>query len=482
MIKTLRKKFIAIAMLSTALVLFVIIGAINIANYINTNANLDARLELIAYNGGTFPDMNYDGNAPAAPDNSTEVLDTPAADIFQASDDSAAPDDSTALDGSAAPGNSTAPDDSAAPDDSMVPPAPDSGSYLDDQYGRHGIDKETPFETRYFSVLLYENGNVSTIDTGKITSVSTSEAGDYATSLYDKGKTKGFIDQYKYLSVSTTNTNGDNMVLYVFINCSKELMTIRTYALASIGISIIGLLVVFILVCYFSKIVTKPMAESYEKQKRFITDASHEIKTPLTIIDANTEVLEMMEGENEWTVSIRKQIARLTALTEKLVFLSRMDEDSTRLEMLEFNISDAILDTAMPFETVAESKGKTLDISVAPDINYTGSETNIRQMVSLLLDNAIKYSSESGAIRLDFSVAANGKTKLLSVWNTVDEIEAGKLDYLFERFYRIDKSRNSKTGGFGIGLSVVQAIVQAHNGKVSAKSEDGKSIEFTISL
>lgn len=468
MIKTLRKKFIAIAMLSTALVLFIIIGAINIANYINTNANLDARLELIAYNGGTFPDMNDDGSAPAVPDISSEAPDSSTTDMAPAPDGSTVPNDSTVSDGS------------TAPDDSMVPPAPDSGSYFDDQYGRHGIDKETPFETRYFSVLLYANGNVSTIDTGKIASVSTSEAGDYATSLYGKGKTKGFIDQYKYLSVSTTNTNGDNMVLYVFINCSKELMTIRTYALASIGISIIGLLVVFVLVCFFSKTVTKPMAESYEKQKRFITDASHEIKTPLTIIDANTEVLEMMEGENEWTVSIRKQIARLTALTEKLVFLSRMDEDSTRLEMLEFNISDAILDTAMPFETVAESKGKTLDISVAPDINYTGSETNIRQMVSLLLDNAIKYSSENGSIRLNFS--ANGKLKTLSVWNTVDEIETGKLDYLFERFYRIDKSRNSKTGGFGIGLSVVQAIVQAHNGKVSAKSEDGKSIEFTISL
>ena len=468
MIKTLRKKFIAIAMLSTALVLFIIIGAINIANYINTNANLDARLELIAYNGGTFPDMNDDGSAPAVPDISSEAPDSSTTDMAPASDGSTVPNDSTVSDGS------------AAPDDSMVPPVPDSGSHFDDQYGRHGIDKETPFETRYFSVLLYKNGNVSTIDTGKIASVSTSEAGDYATSLYCKGKTKGFIDQYKYLSVSTINTNGDNMILYVFINCSKELMTIRTYALASIGISIIGLLVVFVLVCFFSKTVTKPMAESYEKQKRFITDASHEIKTPLTIIDANTEVLEMMEGENEWTVSIRKQIARLTALTEKLVFLSRMDEDSTRLEMLEFNISDAILDTAMPFETVAESKGKTLDISVAPDINYTGSETNIRQMVSLLLDNAIKYSSENGSIRLNFST--NGKLKILSLWNTVDEIETGKLDYLFERFYRIDKSRNSKTGGFGIGLSVVQAIVQAHNGKVSAKSEDGKSIEFTISL
>lgn len=470
MIKTLRKKFIAIAMLSTALVLFVIIGAINIANYINTNANLDARLELIAYNGGTFPDMNDNGNAPAAPDNSTEVLSDSAADMSPASGDSTSPDGAAASNGS------------TAPDDSLAPPEPDSDNKFDDQYGKHGIDKETPFETRYFSVLLYKNGNVSTIDTGRIASVSTSKASEYATSLYNKGKAKGFIDQYKYLSISTTNTNGDDMILYVFINCSKELMTIKAYAIASVGISLIGLLVVFILVCYFSKIVTKPMAESYEKQKRFITDASHEIKTPLTIIDANTEVLEMMDGENEWTESIRKQIARLTSLTEKLVFLSRMDEDSTRLEMLDFNISDAILDTAMPFETVAASRGKNLEITVTPDISYTGNETNIRQMVSLLLDNAIKYSSENGAIRLDFSVAANGKTKILSVWNTVDEIEIGKLDYLFERFYRIDKSRNSKTGGFGIGLSVVQAIAEAHNGKVSAKSQDGKSIEFTISL
>ena len=421
MIKTLRKKFIAIAMISTALVLFAIIGAINIANYINVNASLNAKLELIAYNGGTFPD-------------------------------------------------------------SPVPPALDSNNDFKDNYSKHGIDKETPFETRYFSVLLYKDGSIATIDTGKIASISTSEASEYATSLYRNNKTSGFINQYKYLCVPASNSNNENMVLYVFINCSKELMSIKTYAFASISISLIGLFIVFILVCIFSKSATKPIVLSYEKQKRFITDASHEIKTPLTIIDANTEILEMMHGETEWTDSIRKQIARLTSLTEKLVFLSRMDEESSKLEMLSFNISDAILDTSIPFKTVADSKGRHLEISVAPDIFYTGNEAAIRQMISLLLDNAIKYSSDNGYIKVLFSVGANGKNKTLSVWNSVDEIEKGKLDYLFERFYRIDSSRNSKTGGFGIGLSVVQAIVEAHHGKISAKSEDGKSIEFTILL
>lgn len=422
MIKTLRRKFISIAMLSTALVLFVIIASINVANYISMNSTLDVRLELIADNGGRFPDFNQ---APA-------------------------------------------PSDASIPDDTVDPNR------------KHGIDKETPFDTRYFSVLLYDNGTVSIIDTGKIASVTTEQASEYATSLFEAGKTKGFVDQYKYLCVTTTDSNENNMILYVFLNCSRELMTIKNYAFASIGISLIGLFIVFLLVCFFSKVVTKPMAESYEKQKRFITDASHEIKTPLTIIDANTEILEMTHGENEWTESIRKQIGRLTSLTEKLVFLSRMDEENSKLEMEVFNISDAITDTAMPFKAVAAAKGKTLEIDVLSDISYCGNETTIRQIVSLLLDNAVKYSSENSLIKVDFCVS--GKSKVLTVWNSVDKIEQGKLDYLFERFYRIDKSRNSKTGGFGIGLSVVQAIVAAHKGKISAKSEDGKSITFVITL
>lgn len=492
MLKKLRRKFIAIAMLSVSIVLIAIVGTINIANYISTNEALDARLKLIAGNGGTFPDLLERGSRG---------------------------EEGNTTDESTNKGTSTRKEPPSGRTDVQPPEDMNQADLKDDNLKendlkRHGISPESQFDTRYFTVTINSKGDVENIDTSKIASVSSENAAEYAKKLWKSGKKgdgkSGFADNCKYLTVDE-----DGATMYIFLSCQRELSTIKTYILASVGISVFGLLVVFVMIYFFSGKILKPVSESYEKQKRFITDASHEIKTPLTIIDANTEVIEMMEGENEWTSSTRKQVARLTSLTEKLVFLSRMDEEATKLEMLEFSLSDAILDTAEPFKAVAGTKGKKLTIDVTDGILYTGDEKTIRQLVSILLDNAIKYSGcssvryENGNVNKDninktihtqnncvttagdpapeieLTMRPSGKNRIITVWNTVDDtanIKKGRQDMLFERFYRTDASRNSKTGGFGIGLSAAYAIVKAHKGKITAESKDGQSIKFTIVL
>lgn len=495
MLKKLRRKFIAIAMLSVSIVLIAIVGTINIANYISTNEALDARLKLIAGNGGTFPDlleqknMGVEGNEADSINNGTSTRKEPPS----GKTDIQPPEDMNQAD---------------LKDNNLK----DNGLKEND-LKRHGISPESQFDTRYFTVTINSKGDVENIDTSKIASVSSENAAEYAKKLWKSGKKgdgkSGFAESCKYLTVDE-----DGSTMYIFLSCQRELSTIRAYILASVGISVFGLVVVFVMIYFFSGKILKPVSESYEKQKRFITDASHEIKTPLTIIDANTEVIEMMEGENEWTSSTRKQVARLTSLTEKLVFLSRMDEEATKLEMLEFSLSDAILDTAEPFKAIARTKGKKLTIDVTDGILYTGDEKTIRQLVSILLDNAMKYSGcsnasfEKGNINktnlnkttqtqndcvttinpapeIEISLKPSGKNRIITVWNTVDEtanIKKGRQDMLFERFYRTDTSHNSKTGGFGIGLSAAYAIVKAHKGKITAESKDGRSIKFTIVL
>ena len=427
MLKTLRNKFIKIAMLSVAAVLVVIIISINFANYIQITKTSNTKISLIAQNDGIFPNLSNDKDSP----------------------------------------------------DKNIPnkKRPQTKDELMERERK--LPLESSFDTRYFTVLMRNDGTVISVDTGKISAVSTSTAKSYAIMLYKDEKSKGYLQQYKYKSFVKEGETSSN-ILYVFLDCERELDSFWNTIFASIFISVISYINIFYMVCHFSKKILKPVAESYEKQKRFITDASHEIKTPLTIIDANTEIIEMTMGENDWTISTKKQIKRLTDLTEKLVFLSRMDEENTRLEMEEFSLSEALLDTIHPFSSVAKAKGKTLTYDIISDINYYGDEKNIRQLISILLDNALKYSNENGEISIKLYTL--GKNKIITVWNSVENISSGKHDELFDRFYRLDESRNSQTGGFGIGLSVAYAIVKAHKGTIKAKSDDEKSILFTITL
>lgn len=334
---------------------------------------------------------------------------------------------------------------------------------------------ETPYQTRFFSVKMDADGTIEAVNMESIAAISEEIAAEYAKEAAENQNEKGFVDIYRY----RVTDNGDSKLL-MFVDCRDELNTFHNFLLVSILMSAVGLLGVFILVVIFSRYVFRPVIESYEKQKQFITDASHEIKTPLTIIDANTEVLEMEQGENAWTVSTKKQIKRLTSLTKQMISLSRMDEEGDLIEKEQFCLSDSVAESTAAFEGPATTSGKVLTCQIEEGIYYLGNERKIRQLVSLLVDNAVKYSAGVGNIVV--SLNRKGKKIQMKVVNDASELPIGSLDMLFERFYRMDASRNSATGGSGIGLSAAKAIAQAHKGKIEAHSYDGQSLTITVSL
>ena len=337
-----------------------------------------------------------------------------------------------------------------------------------------GMSPETPYESRYFSVTLDSNtGAVVQAETSRIVSVDTTQAIEYAKNVLRDGNIQGFADSFRYIIRME-----DDFVRITFLDCSKTLDAFRNFLLASAGISLVGYLVVFALITFFSNRIIRPISESYEKQKRFITDAGHEIKTPLTIINADADVLAMEFGENEWLEDIQKQARRLTSLTNDLVMLSRMEEAENTMQMIEFPFSDVVSEAALSFQALAQTQEKDFQCQIQPMLTLRGNEKAIGQLVSILLDNALKYSPVNGTVSL--TAEKQNRTLRLSVYNTTaNEITKESLPLLFDRFYRTDPSRSSQTGGYGIGLSVAKAIVAAHNGKIQAATEDGHSLQIT---
>lgn len=432
MIKKLRKKLVAVAMLSLFIVLFIIIGTVNVLNYTRMVDDANRTLNILKENNGSFPrpDMSH-GHGE---------------EMFK------------------------------------------------------GMSPEAPYESRYFSVMMDDNGNVSTIDTGKIAGTDKDEAAEYAVKALASGKTEGFMGQYRFALKET-----DSGSLIIFLYCGRGLSNFRSVLFISVAISLAGMLAVFLLLVFFSGRIVKPVSESYDKQKRFITDAGHELKTPLTIIDADAELVELECGESEWLDDIRKQTKRLTSLTNDLIYLAKMEEGQKNTVKIEFPLSDVVEETAESFRARAINDNKKLELDIQPGLSYIGDEKAVRQLVSILVDNAVKYADSEGNIRVKLSSIAGkqnmipnkkssveskqavllkqsavSRTIKLEVYNTCEHIEAESVKHLFDRFYRAEQSHNSQTGGYGIGLSVAKAVVEAHGGKISARTDDGKSLGITV--
>ena len=339
-------------------------------------------------------------------------------------------------------------------------------------FDKRRLSEETPYETRFFYVLLDKEGEVLDTDTGKIAAIDTKKAISYAKEVVNKEKDQDFIGQYRYRKKATKEG-----YLLVFLDCDRNMDSCWEFFITSCVVSVFGMFLVFLLIVIFSARAMKPVYESYEKQKRFITDAGHEIKTPLAIINADVDVLEMDVGENEWLEDIQKQTHRLAVLTKDLIYLAKMEEDNKNLQMIDFPFSDIVEETAQSFQALAISQNKTFLADIQPMLMLHGDENALRQLVSILLDNAVKYSGEAGKISL--KLVKTGRSLRLSVSNTSEPITKENISRLFDRFYRVDQSRNTMTGGYGIGLSIAQAIVKTHKGEIKADTKDGHSLIIT---
>ena len=483
MIKKLKIRFIILAMISLVVLLSLIVAGMNIANYRNVVSDADTRIEVLEENsgrifGGPFGAMSPNGDV--------DILDDAG--------------DRDELDAN----------ESGAVDDQDYR---EEDKNTEGYFGRRGpggpsMTRDEAEESRFFMVIAGQDGNIQSTNIERISSVDDSTARSMAKEALASGEENGFIDDFRY---SVDDYKDGKRV--TFLDCGRTLDDFRDFLRASVLMSLIGLIAVFFVMLYFAGRIVKPVAESYEKQKRFITDAGHEIKTPLAIIKANIDLMDMEldsaeTGETtedrskavgelrESLGDINDQVDRLTGLTNDLVYLSRMEEAENSLVMTEVPISDIVEETVSSFEPLAAEKGKEISKEIEPMVTVQGSSKELDKLVSILMENAIKYSVGPRVIDLkegeagmptpptiDVSLGKDGRNAVLRIFNrTENELTNESLSHVFERFYREDSSRNSETGGHGIGLSMASAIVNAHGGEISAKTTDGHDFIVTATI
>ena len=413
MTKTLRMKFIVTAMTAVSILLILLIGGINIANFsVNERMTRDF-LKVLAENGGSLSDRE-------PPD---ELKERPA-DLFRFQEN-----------------------------------------------GRQ------PAPMEYFWAETDGAGMVVSCDVSHMSSFTVKEAEAYIGRIAVLNQPWGRDDGMRYF-ISESESGKGNLV--VVADISNQLRSELRVLLLSLAAGAAGWFFMLILISLLSGRAVRPIVENMEKQKRFITDAGHEIKTPRAIIMANTDALELHQGETKWSRNIRGQTERLSGLMQNLLTLSRMDEGTAETLMSECSLSEMTRDAVAQFREPAENRGISVLCDIAENVTVTGDKVRLLQLLTILLDNAVKYA-EGVTPEIRVSVSRQERTAVLRISNTCflgQDEDPGKW---FERFYRGDSARTQKSGGYGIGLSAASAIVRLHKGSVKAEYEDGRVV-FTVVL
>ena len=434
MIKQLKRRFIRITVLTLAIAMVLVVAIVNVTNLISVRRELADTLELIADNA--MPDMPMDGNPP--------------------------PDDADGEKGY-----------SRHSDENLSGPG-----YLRNRLGdRSRHTRNMVLESSWFSAICDENGNVHTLDLAGMADTDEEAARSVAEQAFDSGKDSGYIGDYLFLMQDGRGSEKRAFIL----NCETRLSSVRTLALIS-GIACLGgILLALLLVSLASRRAVQPTIRNMEQQKQFITNASHELKTPLTVISTNMELVNMETPDNPWVRSTQKQVSAMKHLVDELVYLSRMEEEHPAMTMERVRLDTLLEETAEPFAAMAEYNGREMTVRADADLTVTGDRPSLQRLISTLCDNAAKYTPEGGTILAES--AADGRSAVLRVSNTVETpLTKEQCAQLFNRFYRADPSRNKeKQGGFGIGLSIAAAIAEKHGGSIRAAME-GDRLVLTCTL
>ena len=445
-IKRLRRKIVLVSIVAVFLSLLVLISAINYAHYLQVDANLHRALTEIASESGT----GFDADQRFQGGGSDQQL--PKQDVE---------------DGQHVAGQ----DGVQAPDSEL-----DALKRME-----HGGRKSarTQYGSRFFCVLVAEDGSVYVKSRGD-GELTDEYARQLTQSALGLGKPEGYLDDYKFLVDESTAQRR-----VFFLDCATDLEALRQ--LLMVGLIVGGCAFVIASLCMvrLSDLIVRPLEESARKQKQFVADAGHELKTPLSVIATNMDILELgladQPEEQEWIDSTNRQVSNMRQLVNDLIVLSKMEEQEDDVVLCDVSLSDTAFECIQTFSQIAIAQGKKLVSSIEEDVRVRGDEPAIRQLMQILVDNAIKYATGDGTILVEVTKA--GRTAVFATRNDwAHDVDSRGLSTLFDRFVRGERSRDRSGGkvGYGLGLSIARAIAEKNDLKLEVDEDDAGRIVFRV--
>ncbi len=330
------------------------------------------------------------------------------------------------------------------------------------------------FSYRFFRVFIDMYGNAFKSVSENNAMYTDEQLAALATKVLIRGKNSGAIDHMLY-----TVKDESYGKLIVFMDNRITEANIRAVGLYSLIFGSMGLFLLFCMVLFLAKWLTKPIEESFHKQKIFVSDVSHELKTPLAVITANADTLESEIGESKWLGYIKNEAYKMSGLVNNMLTLTRMETTENKLSFQRFDLTETVRGAVMPFESIAYEKQVDLSVSLQESVFLSGNQEQLGRVAAILTDNAVKYTEPGGKISVLLQ-QNRGKT-ILQVSNTGPEIPYADRKKIFDRFYRVDKARSRENGSYGLGLSIAKTIVSAHHGTISVDCRNSRNI-FTVTI